>query len=360
MKLNWTKTDDYLCAQTKNFKFMPKMAIFDLDSTLVVPRIGSKGNGKGFPLDENDWMWQFDTVKPTLLKLSEFNYCIVIISNQGGMAKGKQTFEVWTKKLDQICNDLNLDMHVFCAVAYNKYRKPLPTWLYQIVPSDAENNLDRQLSFFCGDACGRKNDFSDTDYKFAVNCMLNFKTPENMFLGSRNEILPINYPVVEPKELSLNFIPHEKEMIIMTGLPGSGKSHISKELCTKYGYVVINQDTLKTKEKCISTALSAMRLNKSVVIDSTNPGITERGVWITLAQDNDYLVRSIELTTSKELSIHNNHYRNLVDNKPIVPTIAYNMYKSKYSKPKINEGFAELIKATPGTPKDYRYFYYLC
>ena len=49
--------------------------------------------------------------------------------------------------------------------------------------------IDKEQSFFCGDAAGRKTkthkDFSDTDLKFALNVGVPFKTPEVMFLGEK-------------------------------------------------------------------------------------------------------------------------------------------------------------------------------
>ncbi|CCD26486.1 polynucleotide 3'-phosphatase NDAI_0H03130 [Naumovozyma dairenensis CBS 421] len=35
--------------------------------------------------------------------------------------------------------------------------------------------------YYCGDAAGRSNDFSDSDKKFAKNCGVDFKTPEEIF-----------------------------------------------------------------------------------------------------------------------------------------------------------------------------------
>ena len=38
--------------------------------------------------------------------------------------------------------------------------------------------IDKQSSFFVGDAAGRKDDFSGTDRKWALNVDIPFRTPE--------------------------------------------------------------------------------------------------------------------------------------------------------------------------------------
>ena len=70
----------------------------------------------------------------------------------------------------------------------------------------------------------------------------------------------------------------------MTGIQGSGKSFISKIISEKYQYVRINQDTLKTKTKCIDMCKTSIKNNRSIIIDSTNPGFTDRNFWIDLAK----------------------------------------------------------------------------
>lgn len=48
-------------------------------------------------------------------------------------------------------------------------------------------------SFYCGDAAGRPKtatrpkDFNDTDLKFALNVGLPFLTPEQFFLGEKDD-----------------------------------------------------------------------------------------------------------------------------------------------------------------------------
>lgn len=54
--------------------------------------------------------------------------------------------------------------------------------------------------------------------------------------------------------------------LITCGLPGSGKSTISKEL-EKYGWIRVNQDDMGTQEECKKIMNKALKHGKSVVVD---------------------------------------------------------------------------------------------
>lgn len=363
MKLTWTKTNEYLKASTPDFKFKEKLAMFDLDSTLIVPKIGKK-----FPIDENDWKFNFPNVKSMLIDYANNNYSVIIISNQGGMAKGKQTFEVWSNKLNQICEKLGIELYVFCSVDHNKYRKPYPTWFNEFVPDNITKNLNRSNSFYCGDACGRKGDFSDTDYKFALNCMINFKTPESLFDGQNQKLPKINYPNISDESFPPSFVFNKlndnknnnaNEMILMIGYQGSGKSFIANTINKNHGYIVINQDILKTKDKCKTAAKLVMSQGKSLVIDQTNPDVVARKIWIDLANEYGYVVRAILMTTSRELSKHNNYFRYLTSGIDVIPEIAYRIYASKFTAPNLNEGIVEIMEAHCDKPKNPNYELFL-
>lgn len=361
MKLEWTQTNEYLCASTPNFKFEKKLAMFDLDNTLIKPKIGKFGKGRGFPVNASDWKFTFPNVKQTLINYFESGFSIIIISNQGGISLGKQTFDEWTNKLNQICTELNIELYVFCSVDHNKYRKPYPTWFNEFVPTDIQENLNRSVSFYCGDACGRNGDFSDTDYKFALNCMIKFKTPENFFVGEIEKIPKIKYPDIFKKNtFDFNFVPTtHKEMILMVGYQGSGKSYIANKINMNYGYAVINQDLLKSAKKCILDVEENMKKAVSVIIDKTNPDKETRKIWIDLAKKYNYSVRAILMTTSRELSKHNNYFRHITANVKIIQEIAYRTYNSKFVKPELTEGFTEILEAHCSSPKNHNYYLFL-
>lgn len=70
-------------------------------------------------------------------------------------------------------------------------------------------------------------------------------------------------------------------MIIFVGSPGSGKStfwnnHLSH-------YTRVNNDTLKSRDRCLRVAESALASGQSCVIDNTNPDNDARKAYIKLA-----------------------------------------------------------------------------
>lgn len=375
-QIEWKITNDYIYGKSKNFIFTNKLGMFDFDNTLATSK-----DSKRFPVDENDWKWRFQNTKDKLIDLIDNKYCIIIISNQGGINSGKTTSDIWIKKINNIYNDMNkycyklnkkFELLIFASIGQNIYRKPLPTFMYEFIPKNILSNID-QSSFYCGDAAGRPTDFKDssgkprdTDYKFALNCMIHFHTPERFFLDTK-EILPkINYPVISEIIQSLKNKPNQlivgksKEMIVMIGFPGSGKSTLASSIASdNHNYETINQDKLKNLNMCKSHAEFSMINGKSLIIDATNSSRDTRKIWINLAKQYGYHCRAIKMNTSYELSKHNNYYRFFKSNGKFVPEIAYNIYKKKFQEPSIDEGFNEIIYIHPEIPDNMFYIYYL-
>lgn len=70
-------------------------------------------------------------------------------------------------------------------------------------------------------------------------------------------------------------------VIILTGLPGSGKSTICNNWFTAYHR--INQDELGDRAACIKQMTIALEHNWNVIVDRTNTTRQQRRYWIDLA-----------------------------------------------------------------------------
>ena len=310
-----------------------KIASFDLDSTLIKTK-----SGKVFSRNENDWMFYNLNVREKLSELINNNYSIVVFSNQRGL-NSEIKLSIWKKKVTNFCEALDLPIKIFAAIKNDKYRKPrinMYTEHYDIT----------EHSFYVGDAAGRPNDFSDSDYKFALNLKIPFYTPESFFKNiddSNTYTITSHFEKQKPAENKYNkFKKHERELIIMVGCPGSGKSYYTTNYIIPNHYERINRDTLKTMKKCEKKCKELMINNKNIVIDNTNPSIDSRLPFILLAKEYNYYIRVIEFTTPTELSIHNMWFRHYKDGTPVLSKIVYNIYKKKYEQPTSSEGIDKI------------------
>ena len=155
-------------------------------------------------------------------------------------------------------------------------------------------------------------------------------------------------PILEPESAKLCL--GKKEVIVFTGFPASGKSSFYKTFLRPKGYEHVNRDTVGSWQKCVAQCSKFLEAGKSVVVDNTNPDVESRKKYIDCASKLSVPVRSFLFTTSEAHSRHNNRFRELTlkedeeEKYKKVNQIAYNMYKSKFTEPKVSEGFLEVVK----------------
>lgn len=340
-QIEWSETSQYLIGKTCKDKISlknKKIAGFDLDHTLIKP-----SDGKKFSDTDSDWELYDTSLPGKLVKLVADGYTLVIISNQNGIAKGKVTVETLKSKLQKIVNYFGQDFTIFCAFHDDLYRKPRTKLWDEFIKGDLST------SFYCGDAAGLFGDFSDSDAKFAQNIGIKFLYRDE-FLYGQEAIPNIEYPVDFSKIIGkqeYQFKPlGEQEVIINVGFPGSGKSYFTKINILPHNYVLINQDTLKTKAKCMKAFRAALDNKKSVVVDNTNLGPDSRKLYLDIAKEYKVKCRCLYFTTSKEVCKHNSYYRNYItngENKPI-PSVVYKMMVKKFTEPVKEEGFYKIDK----------------
>jgi len=287
------------------------LAIFDVDWTLIKPK-----NGNTFPKDRNDWQWLRDSVPVVLKRYYRNNYRIVFLTDQT---------KEW--KIDMIKDVIDkLNIPVICLIAINKeLYKPNPALFLEVF----KDKYNKEESFFIGDAAGNQGDWSDKDKLIAANIGVKFHTPEEVFplMKTKKE---------KKKKLAIK----EREVIIMVGYPGSGKTTIAKNLFENNGYIRIDGDSLKTPAKMIKEADKYIS-NNSIIFDATNGTKEKRAFFINYAENKGLPVRCIWNTTSIDKAMEQNKER-AKKGGPNIPKIAFYVYRKNFQEPTNDE--CEIIK----------------
>jgi len=330
--------DNFIFGKYKNFK-NKKIAFFDLDDTLITTK-----SGKKFPCNGNDWKFRFDNVKIKLNELNK-NFDIIIITNQAGL-KNNYNINEWKKKINNICKEIDIPLEIYASIKHDFYRKPNILFIKKILE---HKKYKLKKSFYCGDACGRINDFSDTDYKFALNLGIKFITPEKLFLDKETNELNANY--INFNNLNFGYTPNEKfheskgkELILLIGCMGCGKSYYCKNQIKNYE--ILNLDSIKNRNKLDKLFLEYLKQNKNIVIDNTNYDINMRIKYINIAKKYDYKIKCIYFDIPIDVCKHNMYYRSFKYKQTIIPEIAYRKYNKNFIKPSKKEGYDDIKTIT--------------
>ncbi|EGC30954.1 hypothetical protein DICPUDRAFT_6215, partial [Dictyostelium purpureum] len=339
-----------------------KIAGFDMDSTLIETK-----SGRVFATDCNDWVWWDPSVPNNLRKLYKDGYQVIIITNQGGIGGGSKfdqsKYNSITKKICILEKELGFPLVAIAACADDANRKPSnKMWLKLRELTDGKVIINESESFYCGDAAGRptgwkagkKEDFSSSDFGFALSSGIRFETPETHFLGEEHfksasggdaisDLIPKAETTGVPFDVK-SITSDDFEIVISVGFPASGKSTFAKKYFGPANYVIINQDTLKTKDKCIKAAKEALSQGKSCIIDNTNYDINTRAEYLSLAKQYKAKARCLRFTTPRDLAEHLNYYRERTQNIAHIPGIGYNIFAKNLTEPTTKEGF---VSVTP-------------
>ncbi|EDW24378.1 GL24116 [Drosophila persimilis] len=334
-----------------------KIAGYDMDGTIIKTK-----SGNVFPKTTDDWQIIFPEVPEKLKKLHNDGFKICFFTNQAGIARGKVSLDDFKVKIKLIVKKLGVPIQVFIAIGGGYYRKPLPG-MWEHLKNEMNDGVDIQLDrcFFVGDAAGRpemgkgatkqRKDHSLADRLFAFNIGLSFYTPEVHFLGKRLE--QWNKPDFDPtcvhdqiaqfEPNDVHFDEDSCEMIIMVGLPGSGKSHFCAEVLQSRGYEIVNADTLGSTQSCLNTCKRLLSSGKSCVVDNTNVDAASRKKFLALAGELKVPCRCFVMNVSTAQVKHNIAFRELLETPHSqISDMVFNMMKKKYKEPTLDEGFATI------------------
>jgi bifunctional polynucleotide phosphatase/kinase len=349
-----------------------KVASFDLDDTLIMPKSGAV-----FAKSSLDWKWLIDGVPEKLAQAHRDGFVIVVFTNQAGIKDDASKRLTLQEKCSAVNNAAGgVPISVMASTHDDIFRKPAST-MWTLLRDrfraegvlSATGELDRAASYYVGDAAGRAiktlagraKDFSCGDRKFALNVGIKFFTPEEYFLGrapepnfvwdgpSPAEVAALVQPPT-PAELAANAKPApagERDLIVMVGQQGSGKSSFYRLVLQPAGYVHVNRDTLGTAAKCLAAAEAALKGSKSVCVDNTSPSAEDRKPYIALAKKHGAKARAVVMTTSNEVAEHLARFRELYCGGPHIPGMAVGMYRKRHEEPTVAEGFAAVERFTP-------------
>lgn len=391
-----------------------KIAAFDLDSTLI-----TTSSGKVHATSGTDWKWWDSVVPGRLRELHDEGYRVAIFSNQAGLTlhfdanyKGprgsaQKRVAEFKKKGSAVLADLDLPTTIYAATAKDGFRKPRAGMWHELCRDYgiSADEVDLAGSVFVGDAGGRiaslakgdgkaatRKDFSCSDRNFAHNVGVTFKTPEEFFLGEKPRDFERNFdldkfpydeqtaaPKAEPQFEKTN----DKEVILFCGPPGAGKSTFYWNHLKPLGYERINQDILKSRDKCVKVAREHLTEGDSVVIgrpevnphavaemrlkltlapaDNTNADAETRAVWIKVAKDAGVPIRCVWFRTPLAVCEHNDAVRSQntelnPESRQGLPAQAFHGFASRHREPRLSEGFQE-IREVPfsfcGSREDY-------
>ena len=149
----------------------------------------------------------------------------------------------------------------------------------------------------------------------------------------------------------------EQKIILLVGLPGSGKSTFGNELLKEHPeYVLLSSDAIraeigtgendqsvtpqvfvKLKER-LKTFVSD---NKTVIVDATNINIQDRKFYVDLAKQAKIKIMAYVFVCDKQtLLIRNIISGNAGDRN--VPEFVIDKMLKKYEMPSLNEGLTEI------------------
>ena len=135
------------------------------------------------------------------------------------------------------------------------------------------------------------------------------------------------------------------EMIVLAGLPASGKTTFYREKFL-HTHLRLSLDLCKTREREDILLHACLAAKQPVVIDNTNATAAARKHYLDLARSAGFRTSCYFFDVSTRQAVAMNARRT---GKSKVPNVAIFRTQKKLERPSLREGFDELFRVVPGT-----------
>jgi DNA 3'-phosphatase len=290
-----------------------KIALFDLDGTLITSRRGHK-----WARTAEDCLFLTPSVCPMLRKYNEKGWVVAIITNQAEWHKDKGKTQDKVESVLRMIADACDGWQPWCLVATGpttdtEYRKPARGLFDLLLLHLGIVDMKRvEGLLMCGDAAGIDDPYplyrwSDVDKGFAER---------------------FGFAAAEPR--------NGEEMVVLMGPPGSGKSTTARAFAA-VGYEWIEQDAVngdaRRTKRVVEERLAAGA--RRLVVDATHSSAAHRGVYAELAREAGLPFRVL-------WHVKDGRPFNALRERP-VPEIAYAVYAKHFTDPRMDGVRVEMV-----------------
>ena len=138
----------------------------------------------------------------------------------------------------------------------------------------------------------------------------------------------------------------EQSMVLLVGLPGSGKSTLGRvlETCLPWKFSRVNQDELSSRQKCVNRAIEILQDGRCPIVDRCNFDAKQRSHFVQLADKSKIPVDCIVLNIDRQICLNRCRTR---QGHPTLPPSKAGMVINGMSKdwkvPSPKEGFRNIF-----------------
>lgn len=145
------------------------------------------------------------------------------------------------------------------------------------------------------------------------------------------------------------------KLIMLIGVPGSGKTTFARKMSSELGYKIISSDVIRQtfpgieENKVFPTVykmcIEELKNNRNVILDATNitPKVRKRA-WDALdSYEVKYEKVAYYFDTPQDICVSRVEKRNLDKNELYLPVDVIVSYYQNIVKPTCDEGFSEIV-----------------